>query len=119
MSKKPNNKSKKNTKKAAKKSSINNNKEQTTKNNITLANKTKVQGKTSPKKKRENIFKRVIAFFKSSINEIKKIVWPTPKATFKSMAVVLVIVAVIGLFVFALDTGLLAILGKFIGIANS
>ncbi len=119
MSRKPNkNKTKKNIQKSSNKTSISVNKEQANKKNNSIAAVVK-SPKTNPKKKRGNPFKKLINFFKSSINEVKKIVWPTPKATFKNMAVVLVIVAIIGLFVFALDTGLLALLGKFMGIANS
>ncbi len=69
--------------------------------------------------KKTNVFKSVVKFFKDSINEIKKIVWPTPKATFNNMLVVLVVVCIVGLFVFALDAGLLAVLSKFMGIAGS
>ena len=115
MSKKPKKiKAKKNIKKTTDKI----NKDQTNKKNNSVAAAVKTQN-AKPKKKRENPLKKLVNFFKSSINEIKKIVWPTPKATFKNMSIVLVIVAIIGLFVFALDTGLLALLGKFMGIANS
>lgn len=72
---------------------------------------------TGKKKQKKNIFKRIGGFFKDSGNEIKKIVWPTPKAVFKNMGIVLVVIAVIGLFVFLLDTGLIALLGQFMGIA--
>ena len=50
-------------------------------------------------------------FFRDCKAEIKKIVWPTPKATFKNMGVVLVAMIIIGLFIFALDTGFGALLG--------
>ncbi len=83
------------------------------------------QSKTENKKKNDNksskkinLFSKVVKFFKDSANEVKKIVWPTPQATFKNMLVVLVIAAIVGLFVFALDAGLLAILSKFIGVAD-
>lgn len=117
MSKKPNkNKVKKHTKKNSNSLNTSIKKEQQSKNTVAAV---KNSNKAKVKKEKKNIFKKIVSFLKSTINEIKKIVWPTPKATFKSMAVVLVIVAIIGLFVFALDTGLLAILGKFMGIANS
>ncbi len=62
--------------------------------------------------------KKIVKFFKDSINEVKKIVWPTPQVTFKNMSVVLVISFIVGLLVFALDAGLLAVLSKFIGVAE-
>ena len=49
-------------------------------------------------------------YFRACIGEVKKIVWPTPKATFKNMGIVLAIVIVAGLFIFALDRGLYALL---------
>ncbi len=70
--------------------------------------------KTSDKKpseKKPSIFSRIAKYFRECKSEIKKIVWPTPKATFKNMGIVLVVLIVIGLFIYALDTGLLALLG--------
>ena len=52
-----------------------------------------------------------VKFFRDCKAEIKKIVWPTPKATFRNMGVVLVAMIIIGLFIFALDTGFGALLG--------
>ena len=40
-------------------------------------------------------FKRVAKFFRDCKGEIKKIVWPTPKATFKNTGVVLVTILVV------------------------
>lgn len=51
-------------------------------------------------------------------NEIKKIVWPTPKAVFKNMGVVLSVIIIIGLFIFALDTGLINLFRLFMGVAG-
>ncbi len=56
-------------------------------------------------------FKRVGKFFRDCKGEIKKIVWPTPRAVFKNTGVVLVTIIVLGLFVFLLDTGFMNLLG--------
>ena len=66
-------------------------------------------------KKTENGFvrfvKRVTKFFRDCRGEVKKIVWPTPKATFKNTGVVLVTIIVAALFVFLLDTVFMNLLG--------
>ena len=56
-------------------------------------------------------FSAATKFFRDCKAEIKKIVWPTPKATCRTMGVVLVAMLIIGLFIFALDTGFGALLG--------
>lgn len=71
----------------------------------------KVEKKTDKKKdKKPNIFARIAKYFRECKAEIKKITWPTPKATFKNVGIVLVIIIVMGLFIFALDRGLFALL---------
>lgn len=72
--------------------------------------------KTAEKKK-TNFFAKIGKFFRDCKNEIKKIVWPTPKTVFRNMGVVLVMIVVIGLFIFGLDTGLHALLGLFMSLA--
>lgn len=57
-------------------------------------------------------FKKVGEFFKGFKIELKKIIWPTPKLTFKNTGIVLVMILVVGVFVFALDSGLIYLLGK-------
>ena len=49
--------------------------------------------------------------------EVKKIVWPTPKATFKNTGVVLATIIVLGLFVFLLDTAFMNLLGLVMNVA--
>ena len=72
--------------------------------------------------KKENFFsktgKNVSKFFRDVKSEIKKIVWPTPQATFKSTGVVLVAIIIIGLFIFCLDTVLMNLLGLVMNIAK-
>ena len=73
----------------------------------------KVADKKAAKKKdkKPNIFARIAKYFRECKAEVKKITWPAPKAVFKNFGVVLVIMIVMGLFIFALDQGLFALLG--------
>ena len=68
--------------------------------------------------KKPNIFKRSGRFFRDCKNEIKKIVWPTPKSVFRNMGVVLVVIVLIGLFIFALDLLLVNGLGLIMEVAK-
>ena len=80
--------------------------------------------KSSDKKaheKKPNIFKRmgkgIAKFFRDTKSEIKKIVWPTPKATFKNMGIVVLAMLIVGVVIFGLDTGLQALLGLVMDLA--
>ncbi len=66
---------------------------------------------TKKKDKKPNIFARIAKYFRECKAEVKKITWPAPKAVFKNFGVVLVIMIVMGLFIFALDQVLFALLG--------
>ncbi len=72
--------------------------------------------------KKSNVFvrfgKRIGQFFRDGKMEIKKIVWPKPKAVFKNMGVVLATIVIIGAFVFGLDMGLMKLLGLFMNVAG-
>jgi len=71
----------------------------------------KVEKKTEKKKnKKPNIFARIAKYFRECKAEVKKITWPTPRTVFKNVGIVLVIIIVMGLFIFALDRGLFALL---------
>lgn len=48
----------------------------------------------------------IAKFFKDFKGEIKKIVWPDRKTVIKSTGVVLAVVAIIGVIIFLIDTGL-------------
>ncbi|MBQ2604818.1 MAG: preprotein translocase subunit SecE [Clostridia bacterium] len=61
--------------------------------------------------KKPSVFSKIAKYFRECKSEVKKIVWPTPKATFRNMGIVLAVLLVIGLFIFVLDTGLIALLG--------
>ncbi len=65
-----------------------------------------------------SIWGRITGFFKDCKSEIKKTIWPTPKATFKNTGVVLVMILVVGLFVFILDTGLMNLLGLIMSVSK-
>lgn len=67
---------------------------------------------------KSGIIQNVKKFFHELKSEIKKIVWPTPKDTFKNTGVVLVVIIIIGLFVFGLDTVLMNLLSKFMSISK-
>ena len=67
---------------------------------------------------KSGIIQNVKKFFRELKSEIKKIVWPTPKDTFKNTGVVLVVIIIIGLFVFGLDAILMNLLSKFMSISK-
>jgi len=50
-----------------------------------------------------------------SVDEAKKVVWPTRKETLQSTGVIFVFVFVMAIFLWAVDLGLTTILTKFIG----
>jgi preprotein translocase subunit SecE len=83
--------------------------------------KTEKKSESKPKSQKErfNALKKIGNFFKDSMNEVKKIVWPDYKTVFKNMGIVLVVILIIGLFVFLLDSGLIALLSKFMGVSGS
>lgn len=64
-----------------------------------------------PAEKKPSVLSRIAKYFRECKSEVKKIVWPTPKATFRNMGIVLVVLIIVGLFIYLLDTGLLALLG--------
>lgn len=67
-----------------------------------------------PGSEKGNIFARIgkglQKFVKDFKSEIKKIVWPERKTVLKSTGVVLTVVAVIGVIIFLIDTGLTEII---------
>ncbi len=68
--------------------------------------------KSSDKKaaeKKPSVFARIAKYFRECRSEVKKIVWPTPKATFKNVGIVLSVLLIVGLFVWLLDTGFIAL----------
>lgn len=63
--------------------------------------------------------KKIGKFFRDCKGEIKKIVWPTSKTVFRNTLVVLVTIAVLGLFVFALDTAFMQLLSLVMDVAKT
>ena len=74
------------------------------------------------KEKKENGFvrftKKVGKFIRDCKGEIKKIVWPAPKAVFKNTGVVLVVAIALGLLIFLLDTVFMNLLGLVMNVAG-
>lgn len=69
--------------------------------------------------KKPNIFKRIGNYFREVFIEIKKIVWPSPKKTFKNTGIVLLAMLVSGLVIFGLDTGLYYLFGLVMNLAGN
>lgn len=69
-------------------------------------------------KEKVGIYTKIKSFFVDYKNEIKRIIWPTPKVTFKNTGVVIVMILIVGLFVFLLDTGLMELLGKVMSVSK-
>ncbi len=51
-------------------------------------------------------FRKAIAFFKDSWQELKRVHWPTRKETYAATSVVLVLVLIIALYLALVDLGL-------------
>lgn len=62
-------------------------------------------------KKSKNPFLRAINYLRECKGELKKITWTPPKVATKNFFIVLAVILVAGLFIFALDRGLFALLG--------
>ena len=67
--------------------------------------------KSAKKSKKPGVFKRLLKYLVACKGELKKITWPSAKQTTKNFGIVIAVIAVIGLFIFALDQGLFALLG--------
>lgn len=89
----------------------------------TAAEVTKKDKKTdAPAKKKGNGLKGVGAkikkFFKDFKGEWKKVTWPSGQTVLKNSLVVIVIVLIMGLALFAVDTGLSSIIDLLVGLAK-
>ena len=80
-----------------------------------MAEKNSENAKAAAKKtaKKPNVFKRLAKYLGSCKSEIKKITWPTAKQTTKNFGIVIAMVAIVGVFIFALEQGLYALVGLF------
>lgn len=88
----------------------------------TTAEVTKKDKKEVPAKKKENPFKAIGAkikkFFKDFKGEWKKVTWPSGKTVLNQSIVVIVIVAIVGVAVLGVDTGLSAIIDALVSLAS-
>jgi preprotein translocase subunit SecE len=56
----------------------------------------------------------ILRFLRETYEELRKVVWPTPQELYRYTMVVVVTVAVIALFIFAVDTALTELSKRFI-----
>ncbi len=82
---------------------------------VKKADAKKTASKTNAKKKKPNVFQRLWKYLLACKGELKKITWPSVPQTTKNFGIVLVVIIVMGLFIFGLDTGLYALLGMVMG----
>ena len=82
---------------------------------VKKADAKKTASKTNAKKKKPNVFQRLWKYLLACKGELKKITWPSAPQTTKNFGIVLVVIIVMGLFIFGLDTGLYALLGLVMG----
>lgn len=75
------------------------------------AKATKSSKPAKKSKAKPNVFKRIWNYLRECKGEIKKITWTHPKTATRNFFVVLVVILVAGLFIYALDRGLFALLG--------
>ena len=75
----------------------------------------KKSAKKPANKKKPNVFQRLWKYLIACKGELKKITWPSVSQTTKNFGIVLVVIIVMGLFIFGLDTGLYALLGLVMG----
>lgn len=70
------------------------------------AEEPKKASKNAEKKKsnKKNPFKSMAKFFKGVNAERKKVVWPTAKETIKNSIIVLVVVIIVGVAIYAVDS---------------
>ena len=79
----------------------------------------KKSSKKPANKKKPNVFKRLWKYLVACKGELKKITWPTPRQTTKNFFIVLAVIVIMGLFIFALDRGLFALLGLVMGMSQT
>ncbi|NLZ45430.1 MAG: preprotein translocase subunit SecE [Clostridiales bacterium] len=74
--------------------------------------------KTSKTKSKAKKTNKIIKYFKDLKSELKKVVWPSRKQVLNNTWVVLVVMAVVGLFLAGLDTGLGFVIQKLVNIGS-
>lgn len=68
------------------------------------AEKSAKTAKTAKKKSKKNPFKSIASFFKSVKSEGKKVVWAKPKEVLKNTIIVLIVVFIVGICIYGVDT---------------
>jgi preprotein translocase subunit SecE len=61
----------------------------------------------------------VIRFLRETVDELRKVVWPTPQELYRYTLVVVVTVSVIALFISAVDLGLGQLMSRFVYNGNT
>lgn len=88
----------------------------------TTAEVAKKDKKTEAPAKKANPFKglgaKIKKFFKDFKGEWKKVTWPSGKTVLNNSLVVIVIVAIVGVALFVVDTGLSTIIDLLVGLAK-
>lgn len=62
------------------------------------------------KSKKKGVFSKIAKYFRECKGEIKKISWPTVRQTTRNFGVVILVMIIMGLFIYGLDRGLFALL---------
>lgn len=62
-----------------------------------------------------NLGQEFVVYTKESIDEAKKVVWPTRKETFQTTGVITIFAITMAVFLWAIDSGLTFLLTKLIG----
>lgn len=87
-----------------------------------MADKKEKNAVESKGKKKENPFKKMGAsvkkFFKDFKGECAKVTWPTGKTVLNNSLVVIVVVAIVGVVIFGIDTGLSKIIDVIVSFAS-
>ena len=71
----------------------------------------KAADKKPAKKNKPSAFQRLVKYLPACKGELKKITWPSVSQTTRNFGVVMAVIIVMGIFIFALDQGLYALLG--------
>ena len=86
---------------------------------VKKADAKKTASKTNAKKKKPNVFQRLWKYLLACKGELKKITWPSVSQTTKNFGIVIAVIVIMGLFIFALDSGLYALLGLVMGTGSA
>ncbi len=73
---------------------------------VSKAESGKKKSEKSEKSKKPGIFRRIGKYLRDTKSEFKKIIWPTFPSVVRNTLVTLAVCVILGLLVFAVDTGL-------------